>query len=350
MEVSNNINIKTLQSKSLSSLPKKEEKVDLKVNLKIEPKDFIKIDTSSKNSTDIFKFLDDYESFKISKPNLKDPDLNIKLDKPVDNSKIKSIYDDNKKIATITSTDDKISTKTVFDEKDQSINTELITKEKDSSIKFIGGYNTKDAKIKPLGIESNDKDTTVKALYDPQRANLSGEIKQNIDGQGLKVKSEYNLKSPDKNGKVGLEYSISGIKINTDYSNVNSNKDVNLKLEHEQIELTTNFDANKNLDLKSVQIAKPIKFGDNLPTAKFSIDYDNQKNNFKKVGVDLNANITKEVSVTFSSNLAQSVKQHSVKLNYDVYNNTKVSLEGNLNGVDTSKSGYKISFSSGFKF
>jgi hypothetical protein len=336
MEVNNNVT-RSIDNKPLNTSSKKEDKKieDKKISLDIQTKDYIKIDTSSKKSTEVFTFLDDNDKF------------NIKIN---DNQDIKATYDKDNKVATISSDNEKFSSKTIVDEKSQALSTELTKKDNDSLFKISTGFDTKESQFKPIGIESNNKDTNLKALYDPNKNNLSGEINQKIGNQDIKIKSQYSLDSSDKSGKLGLEYSNSGFKINTDYSGSEQNKDLNLNLKHEQIEINTNFDADKNFNLNGIQVAKPIKISENLPTANISVDYDNTKNSFKKVGVDINTNVSKDISVTFSSNLAKSAKEHAVKLNYDVYTNTKVSLEANMNGVDTSKSGYKISFSSGFKF
>lgn len=386
---STNINTSTPVQK------KQEQQVDVKKpDLKINTKDYLKIDTNPKGSMQVYSFLDT--------PNTKETfSINTDKNKPKDDDKVKANYDKDKKVATIESNDNKLSTKTVIDDSSKIMTTEIVTKGESTNFKVTGGYDNKDSQLKTLGIESISDNTNVKALYDPQKTNIAGEVTQKIGNQNVKIKSDYDFKGSDvKNfgvetsddktsvktlfntgenslsaelneksgsgnykvsgkynlglssvGQFGVEYgNDKGIKVNTDFSQNATDRGVKFRVSSNDIEFGTDVDMKNKVGVNNIEVAKPVTLGKNLPTAKFSVGYDSTKNDFSKLGVDLNANIDEKVTVTFSSNLAQSARQHSVKLNYDVYTNTKIGIEANLNEVKRDTSGYKLTFSSGFKF
>lgn len=359
MEINNNL---PLNNYKINDKAKISSESDLKhIDLSLKPNNLFSIETNDILKSDI-KFSDkSIQSYKF-----------VDSEKPKENDIIKANYDKDKKIATISSDLENLSTKTIYNENSKLISSEIISKSNDSNLKFTTDFNSQEVEFKKLGIESKDTNKTIKALYDPKAKNLKSEVNTKFGDDNIKFNSEYNF---DNNGsklgadyltkdykvsteydtesndsKIGFEYKKESLKFKSNFDSINNNKNLGLNIQHDDLEISTHFDGKKGYSLSNIQASKSVKLSEALPTTKFSVDYDNQKNTFKKVGVDLDTKLTKDLSVTFSSNLASSSKQHAVKINYDVYTNTKVSLEANTNGVDKDKSGYKISFSSSFKF
>ncbi len=390
MKIKNNSSINKITEKSIVPIEKKSEKViEHKNLLKIDTKDYLTIEPTNKSKVDIFKFVDTTSLFSV-------PEI-----KPVDSTKkediFKTSYDEKNKIATIESDEKELKTKTVINQESDFLTTELTKQYDNNQLKVTGGFNTKDSQLDALGIESNSKDTNIKFAFDSKKANLAGEVKQKIGNQNIKINSDFDYKKSGMNqlsiessgtdtlvkaslntqsnslttelnqknstgeyklsgdynlgessiNKLGVEYTNKGFKVNTDYNQTPTAQEIKINLTGHDLEFNSNFDVNNNFALKTVEVAKPILFGENLPTVKFSAGYDKEKNSLNKLGIDLTANIDKEISITYSTNLAESAQKHSMKLNYNLHNTTKLSVEGNLDGVN---SGYSISISSGFKF
>lgn len=359
MEVNKNSFLNTYK---LDSKPKELKIFDLKnFELDSDPITF-----KENNQKDIFKL-----DSKLANPKLNSYKF-VEPEKPNEDSVIKANYNKDSKTATVTSDTANLSTKTVYSENSKILSSEILSKDKDSTLKFATDFNPDQLKFKKFGIESKDASKEMKATFDPQVKNLKGEINTNFGSNIIKINSEhsfagkaskmgaeylnndfkitseYDLKG--NGAKLGTEYKFNDFKVATNFDYLNKNNNIGVNLQYDDIEVKANLNGKDGYSLGNIEASKSFKIAEMLPTAKFSIDYDHQKNTIQKAGIDLDAKITKDVSVTFSSNLAASAKQNAVKINYDVYTNTKVSFEANTNGVDRDKSGYKISFSSNFKF
>ncbi len=260
---------------------------------------------------------------------------------PINNSADNNFSSKDLKPVTVESELGSGNIKGTFDPKAQKISTEMSTGE---SIKIKTDFDTKKAQLGKISIESKNQNTNISANYNTTNGAVDSQI-SNGDSNKFTLSGGYNLKKSSLD-KVEIKYNHKDIEVGAKFSD---NKNVNLSAKSNDVEINTNFALNNSSGFRSVQVVKPVSFGENIPSAKLQFDYSLDKKD-PKIGLGIEMKILDKASITYSSNFASPVKKHSVGVKYDLSEHTNISLDTKIDQISSKNSETRLMFNSSFKF